>query len=682
MKTILMILLFGCCVFKNHAQSTETVAGSREQQLENSTQINADAEIEDDSWLQQMQRFIKDPVDLNEAGEGALQEFRVLTPIQIRQLLLYRKLCGAFISIYELQAVPGWDIAVIKKISPFITVSDHTGMGRLLGTRAAKGDHSILIRVSQTLERSKGYARDSGATNFYPGSPQRIMLRYTYHFRNLLQWGVLAEKDAGEQFFKGKQKQGFDFYSAHLFLQNFGNIRALALGDFAVDLGQGLIQWQGLAFKKSGDVISIKREGGILKPYHSAGESNFHRGIGITIAKHKWQATAFVSYKKIDANLVVDTLPGSDAYVSSLQTSGYHRTKSEADDKGVQRQFAVGGNLSYKNKTLRLGINAIHYRFGLPIQKSADPYNRYALSGKHFGNYSLDYGYTFKNLHLFGEAAITGNLDKAFLAGLIISPSSYADVSVLYRNISRSYQSLYSNAFTDNTYPANETGLYTGMSLRPNDQWRIDAFADIFKFPWLKYRVDAPSAGADFLVQAAYKPNKQLEIYTRYHSGAKAINGNEGSVLAIVALQSQRNWRAQVNFKLDPAVNLRCRAEAIWVGKTNVERGFSTCFDIIYKPALKPYSGNMRLQYFETGGYDSRIYAYENDVLYSFSIPAFYDKGYRYYVNLNDDINKKLSIWLRWAQTIFRGKNSVGSGLDEIMGSSRTEVKLQALYNF
>ena len=683
MKTATTIFLFIFSFYHCDGQVTGSTTGNAEQQVENATAINTDAEFEDDSWLQQMEYLKKDPIDLNEAGEAVLKEFPILTAIQIQQLISYRKLCGALLNIYELQAVPGWDIGTIKKIRPFITVSDHNGIGNLLTARAAKGDHSIMIRMSQILERSKGYRPDSAATNFYPGSPQKIFVRYTYHFKNLLQWGLLAEKDAGEQFFKGKQKLGFDFYSAHIFLQNFGNIRSLALGDFTVNLGQGLIQWQGLAFKKSAEVTAIKREGGILKPYHSAGEINFHRGIGITVAKKHWQVTAFASLKKIDANFVSDTIQQQDAYVSSLQTSGYHRTKSEADDKGAQRQLAFGGNITFKRKRLQLGLNGIQYHFGLPVQKSPDPYNRYALYGKALANYSLDYSYTFKNMHFFGEAAVTRDLDKALLGGMIISVSSFADMALLYRNISASYKSLYSNAFTENSSPVNEKGFYIGLTVRPNDVLRIDAYADVFKFPWLKYRVDAPSTGADFLVQADYKPNKQLEIYTRFHSGVKAINSADAlSTLSTLAMQPVRDWRTQVNFRINPTVTLRNRTQLVWVGKNEPEQGFLAAFDVICKPFFRSWSGNLRMQYFETSGYDSRLYAYENDVLYSFSIPVFYDKGWRYYVNLNHDPGKNLSIWFRWSQTIYPGKNLIGSGLDEIRGNTRSELRVQALYNF
>jgi hypothetical protein len=96
----------------------------------------------------------------------------------------------------------------------------------------------------------------------------------------------------------------------------------------------------------------------------------------------------------------------------------------------------------------------------------------------------------------------------------------------------------------------------------------------------------------------------------------------------------------------------------------------------------KPVAVNFRLQYVETGSYDSRIYAYENDVLYGFSIPAFSGKGYRYYINANYDVSKKLAFWLRWAQLIYNNRNSIGSGLDETPGNSRSEIKMQVLWKF
>jgi hypothetical protein len=74
---------------------------------------------------------------------------------------------------------------------------------------------------------------------------------------------------------------------------------------------------------------------------------------------------------------------------------------------------------------------------------------------------------------------------------------------------------------------------------------------------------------------------------------------------------------------------------------------------------LKPYSISARLSGFETGGYNSRIYAYERDLLYYYSIPALQHIGYRNYILVNYKISKHLQIWIKW----IHAKNSLRSPL-------------------
>ena len=656
-----------------------------EQQLENLTESGDDVETEDDSYLQELQHYIKDPINLNYADKGQLEEFKFLSPIQISNLLSYRNLLGKFINIYELQAIPGWDVALLRRLKPYITVANKIEIFNTLGSRFKNGNRSVLIRTSQVLEKSRGYLLDSStANNFYPGSRQKLFIRYKYLFKNLLQYGITGEKDAGEQFFKGAQKNGFDFYSAHLFVRNLGIIKSLAIGDFTVNMGQGLTQWQSLAFKKGPDISNIKRQSDVLRPYNSAGEIAFNRGVGVTLRKNNWETTGFVSIRKLDANFIVDTLNFED-YVSSLQTSGYHRTKSEVEDKHSQGQLSFGGNIGYSSERLHLGVNGVHYNFDHSVTKSGLLYNKYALSGKSSGNYSVDYSYTYKNMHFFGEAAIDEDLDKAFVNGLLISADSHVDMSFLYRKISRGYQSLYTNAFTESTYPTNESGFYTGITVTPVDFLRIDAYADFYRFPWVKFRTDAPTSGNEYMIQLTYKPNKQVEVYTRYRTEKKAINYNPDDVaLNPVVGRPKQGWRTQFSYKLNSAFTFRSRIELSWFDKRSdaPSNGFLVFTDVLFKPLLKPFSGNVRLQYFETDSYDSRLYAYENDVLYYFSIPVFYDKGYRYYVNVNYDVTRKLSLWAKFSQTIYPDKNNIGSGLDLIKGNTKSEVRLQVIYSF
>lgn len=687
MKYLLVILFL-----IHHSPFTilaQEIPPTTEQQIENLTDVDQ-AETEDDSYLQQLEQFRKNPVNLNTADEADLKELRIITDLQIQNFISYRRFFGKLLDIYELQAVPSWDVVTIRKLLPFITVSSPVSIKEDFSRRIRDGDHSLLLRVSQVIETSKGFDKTTTGAK-YLGSPQRLFFRHRYTYKNLLQWGVVGDKDAGEQFIKGAQNKGFDFYSFHLFARTIGSIQALAIGDFTVNMGQGLIQWQSLAFKKSSDVMGIKRQSTVLRPYNSAGEFNFHRGAGITIKRGSIEATLFGSIRKLNANFIVDTVNNVD-FISSFLTSGYNRTTSELADRNSLQQTAFGGNIKYRGSLpgrqagrWHVGINSIYYKFSVPVNKSDDPYNIYALSGDHWYNFSADYSYTYRNIHFFGEAAADKNLRKAFINGLLVSVDPRVDISLVHRQIEKEYQAINANAFTENTSPSNENGLYAGITIRPTAAWRLDAYADIYRFPWLKYLVDAPSYGKDFLTQLTYIPNKQTEIYLRYRSETKQANQSDNTTVTNYLVQlPKQNLRMQVSYKISTAITLRNRGELVWYDNKggNSEKGFLSFFDFIYKPLLKPYSAVLRLQYFETDGYNSRLYAFENDVLYSYSIPVFYDKGYRYYVTLNYDITKQLSIWLRWAQIIYPEKNLIASGLDEISDNKKSELKFQARYIF
>jgi len=674
LRSAVLILLKILLSLHSYAQE---IPVNTEQQLENLADTDQ-AETEDDSFLQELEYFRKNPLNLNNAEAEELKLLRILTDLQIANLVAYRKLFGKLISVYELQAVPAWDLITVRRLLPFITVSSSLSLQQEAGKRFRDGEHSLLFRLSQVLEKAKGFDNTTTGTK-YLGSPQRLFLRYRYTYKNVMQFGLLGDKDAGEQFLKGAQRYGFDFYSFHLFARKIGVMQALAIGDFTVNMGQGLIQWQSLAFKKSVDVMGVKRQAAVLRPYSSAGEFNYHRGAGITLRKGSFETTVFASLRKVSANFVADTV-NNEEYISSFLTSGYHRTNSEITDRNRLTQTAFGGNIIYRGKRWHFGVNSIYYNFSFPVQKRDEPYNLYAISGKNWYNFSIDYSYTYKNLHLFGEAASDKNFNKAFINGLLISVDPNVDLSFVQRTIGAAYQSVNGNAFTENTYPTNESGFYAGISIRPGIGWRIDAYSDIFKFPWLKYLVDAPSSGKDFLAQLTYTPNRQAEIYTRFRNETKKGNqpGNLTATNFLVSLPRQ-SWRTQVSYKLNTAFSLRNRVELMWFDRKgeNNEKGFLTFVDVVYKPIMKPFSGILRLQYFETDDYNSRIYAYENDVLYSYSIPAFFDKGFRYYLSLNYDWGKKFTFWLRWAQTIYKNRDTVGSGLDEIPGNRRSDVKFQ-----
>jgi hypothetical protein len=305
--------------------------------------------------------------------------------------------------------------------------------------------------------------------------------------------------------------------------------------------------------------------------------------------------------------------------------------------------------------------------------------------GRQWKNTSVDYSYTWRNLHLFGEAAIDQGGHTAVLNGLLVSADPKVDLSFVHRKLSAAYQAVQGNAFTENTLPSNETGFYSGISIRPLTGWKLDAYLDFYRFPWLKYRVDAPGGGRDWVLQVSYTPNRETLLYSRYRKEIKT--GNEGGdtvILRSTGLIARESWRTQLNYKLSAEWTIRSRVELSWysVSGAGSETGFLGLLDLLYRPMMKPWSGGLRLQYGETDGYNSRIYAYENDVLYSYAIPAFSGKGYRYYINVQLKAGEQFTFWAKWAQTLFLGKKYTESGEEEPPGIAGSQFKIQLRYIF
>lgn len=682
----LCVLLLGTiCVPEGLRAQAKTLYPDEEQEaLETLTEIQ-DQETEDDEGIQEWEAYRQSPLDINEATAGQLGTFTFLTPLQIASFIQYRQLLGKLVSIYELQAVPGFDLSTIKRLLPYIKAGSgndlniHYTAKELLN----KGTHVALLRYERVLEKSRGYRRpdtSDAASPRYLGSRDKWTFRYRYQFSHHISYGITADKDPGEEWFHGHEPQGFDFYSAHLFMEDRGKLKALALGDFVVNMGQGLLNWQSLSFSLGGPAMSTGRNAPLLKPYASPGEIYFYRGAGATFRFGRWDVTAFASYRPVDANLVsADSISTDKPVFSSLQSSGYHRTESELADKHSIMQWTNGANISYRKGSWHAGLNAIYHHFSGDFEPRNTFENLYDIRGSQVTNASFDYGGTIHNFHFFGETAWHMQGGWATVNGFLASLDEHLDWTILYRNFGKRYRSLYGNAFGESSRPENESGLYTGIAWRLNRRFQVNAYADIFQYPWLHYRVNQPSGGHDYLVQWDWQPSARWTFVLRSQQQAKPLNIRSNEHPIDVAGLTRR-WRVRLQGQFDPdkTFSLRTRAEWISYSKedTSRQQGLLLYQDVIFKPAFF-LSGDFRLAWFQTGGYDARIYTYERNVLYAYSIPFLYGRGFRWYVNLRAGLGRRCDVWIRIAQTVYRGGKTIGSGLDEINGNRKTTITLQ-----
>jgi hypothetical protein len=674
-------IIFLICFFHTTAQEVAEITA---QKLENETAGADDREPEDDDNDQQLDYHLRHKMNINTVDPEWMLQVLGLSVLQVHQFSEYRKWLGPFIDLAELQAVPGWDTETIRRILPFLKLDEAQYILPVIRERLKKGEHSFLIRTGRILEKSAGFLiNDIGLTPF-SGDRQKLMLRYTYRFRNLLQWGITAEKDAGEPMFKKGFKKGFDFYSAHLAIRDFRFIKAFVAGDFHINLGQGLIHWQSMAFRKSAETIQVLRQGNGLRPYNGTDENRFHRGAGIELKKNQWNFLFFIAHDKLDGNILSDSANQFGRRFTSFQTSGLHRTKTELEDKDALTQKAWGGQLVFRKGRFKIAFNSIQYHFSEIILKKKEPYNLYAISGKRWGNYSVDYGFSWKNLYLFGETARDFKGNIALEHGLLASLHPQIDFSIVYRNISPAYRAIQSNAFTENAEAQNEKGIYTGLSYRPKPGWRVDAYVDLYRFSWVSFSADLPSGGLNQLIQLYWKPNKKMETYLRFQKEIKAVNGRglSANLNELVTL-SRYGFRLQYSFQPDPKFTIRNRIDLAWFEKGGLkEQGFQAYLDLIYKAIGKPYSMSARIAWFQTDGYNSRIYGYEQDVLYYYTISALFDSGMRFYFLFHHNIHRNWQIWFKFSSTLYTDNQSVGSGLTEISQNHRSELRVQLLYLF
>lgn len=648
-------------------------------------------EIDLTDVVAQLSFFYDNPLNLNVANREELQSLQLLTDVQISDLMLHRELFGKFITIYEIQSLTYWDMETIRRVLPFVIVDDkldqlHVGLKEMF----KYGNFEAFFRYQGILEDKAGYADvpDSilqTSNSYYYGNQDHYYSRLRFSYRTNLSFGITADKDPGEEFFQGsQQKTGFDFYSAHAFYKGGKYLKSVALGDYQIQIGQGLNLWSGYAFGKTADVANVKKSAIPVKPYTSVDEARFLRGAAIDLGYKEFSLTAFGSYKGVDATLIeaTDTLVNdADLTVSSINLSGLHRTNSEIERKGALTEIIAGGNLRYERSNFTLGIAGVYQGYDQMYAKDSLPYNQYDFRGKSTMGISADYSWVYRNFSFFGEVATsTHSVAMANVHGVMFSLDRYVSMALVYRDYARDYTTFYNAGFAEGSRVQNEKGLYAGIRVNLSRLFYVNTYADYFKFPWLKYQVDGPSTGHEIMIQPTYKPTRNLEIYARFREQLRQKNSrNSDGTITELEDVLQRNYRLNFSYKVSEAITLKSRIEYVTVNRLSSENEDGIIFtqDILIKPKSFPLDFSLRYALFDTDSYDTRIYSYENNALYVFSVPAYYYKGSRAYALVRWSFLKRFDLWVRYAQNIYANRTSQGSGAEEILGNTKSELTVQ-----
>ncbi len=626
--------------------------------------------------------FYSNPINLNHTSREELNALYILSPIQINNFFEYLETNGKLLSIFELQAIPEFDLTTIRNLLPFVIVAEKSSDNRPIWKRiTTEPNNYLLLRYSSVLQEQRGYT--SEATNPYLGDQSKWYGRFRVSHIRDFSLGFTFEKDAGEAFDFSNKQNGFDFYSYHFYLQDKGKLKTLALGDYQLQFGQGLIFGAGFSPGKGAETIaSVKRSSVGVRPYSSVLESGFFRGAAVTVSEKSLALTTFYSNVAQDGNINTDsTFSDFDEFISSIQETGFHRTQSELTNKNLINEQNIGANLTYSRRNFEFGINGLLTNYSTPIFKKPNNYNQYEFQGRENYLLGISANYNWQNFVFFGEAARSKSGGIGAVAGFASSLSPIIDFSMVLRNYDRDFHSFYGNSFGESSRNINEKGVYWGIKIKPSRKYFLTAYFDRFSFPWLKYRTEAPSKGHEYLARLSYVPKRGTLIYAQIRQEVSEITSSEGGNLNRLEAVTKNNYIINMDYTVVRGLQLKSRIQ--W-SEFDQNSGNTSGVALVQDVNMdyRKFRLSTRLALFDTDDFENRQYTYERDVLYSFSIPGYSGRGIRTYFLLQYKPTRKLMIQARYSKFEYTDRSSIGLGNESINGTAKSEIKVQTRIKF
>lgn len=564
--------------------------------------------------------FHEHPIDLNHTSDEELSQLYFLSPRQIDDLLAYADR-HPFESVYELQLIPSLTDYEIRDLLPFVTITHNPSDNNIMYAREVfhQAKHELIARID---------ARDiEGHTN---SDPMQENIRYRFDYRHRVTFGAQVKRTGG----------GIAdwHYGAYLQLRDIGHLHTLVAGNYQASFGQGLVFAQPFHSGKSMYVASAGQQREGLRYYSSVDGNGLH-GIGATL---RWQ---WNQQTRLDVSALYSMKHAND--------STWHHV--------------IGVNMTVRHKQLEVQLTAAENIWSDSIR----PYTNAAYNQHYFRGYrqfvgGASFRYNFGIADLFGEVATAQNSNSRWgfgcLTGCRFYPTDGVCLVALYRYYSPSFDNALGYAFSETSRISDENGGYLGCDITRVKNWRFSAYTDVFYFSGIKYGIpQSGTIGYDAVAEARYfKPQWYLLFRAR---------ARKKGDLSTYSARAQFDWQSG-------GWNLRTTAETNLTDKRDVLNGRTLNYgltvyqDAAYQFSRLPLTLRLRTQFFDCRNWDNRIYAYEHDVLYAFSVPAVYGMGGRAYLYLKWQIIKPLALYLRVSETVYQ-KNWA---IDHNRSITRTDV--------
>jgi hypothetical protein len=304
-------------------------------------------------------------------------------------------------------------------------------------------------------------------------------------------------------------------------------------------------------------------------------------------------------------------------------------------------------------------------------------YNAYAFRGSANTNASIFGSFNYRNMTFFSELALTLTQGHGFVGGIMLTLTPKFDATAVHRIYAVNYQPFFGNGFSENTRSQNESGTYWGWKYRFNRKWTHTGYVDIFRFPNLKYRVYSPSQGVEWLLRINWQPSRSTQVTLQARQEQKVRNQITQEKMYQVLPTRKTNYWINIDFGLNQNLKMKSRIQySEFMQHTGTTNGFTIAQDFIGQTGK--FKISLRYALFDTEDWDNRHYLYEQDVWLAYSLPAYDGVGVKKMAMIEYKLSRKITLWLRLARLQYRDRDTIGAGVDQILGNTRNDVKLQA----
>jgi hypothetical protein len=655
-KHFIMILCFfiSLSCFSQELKLSEVIINIAEELANDDSNPDASS-----TYIERLQELAENPVRLNSSGENELSRLFFLSDFQVKALADYTHSSGKIITVFELANIPGFDRETVEMMIPFITL-DIKNKTIIDSTR---GKSTLLTNL---------YFKPGSIDTSSLGPPWKILSKYKFSAGGF-SGGITVEKDPGEKFFIGSPPLP-DFLSANIAYSGNGLIRRIVIGDYSARFGQGTnINTSirtGLTLTAPG-YMSGSNE---IRPYTSTDENNFFRGVAAEFLIKDLGVSVFYSDKNSDATLGSST-GITNNYIKNFYLSGIHNTSSLLLKKDAISERTYGLNLSCNLKNLRAGLIWSESRFSLPVlPASGTPEDVFSFKGDRNSLYSCYYNGFIRKILVYGEFSIAGNRRYALVQGISLRPSDRLTIGFLYRHYDAGFISFQGNGTASTSSAGNSQGILGNFTFEAAKHLFISGGVDLQNFPWLKYRSSSPSEGTKQEIRVKFLPTEKLTLESSYSYRVSMADNNITSGVPELEKMITRSLKGVLKYSLSDKLTLVTRME-YKITFPSESRGSGLVQDLNYNFRKIPLTIWFRSCVFNTGSWDSRLYFYESDLLYSYSIPAYSGEGSRSYIMAKWEVGRFAEVRVKYAVTSLIKKNET-----DLTGRRDVRIQFKAMF--